>query len=169
MQENKSIYLSIYLSIWKPFWKRVYIYIYIYTPVFKKVFIQRDIYIDIYFCSLARAPVCIYTCYCPTCEKTWLNDKFSFRQVLCSNLSVKKMGYEFGLRIRWRRITRGSASSRDVFLIPKISHIIRHCKFVSQGACIFLKKKLKTTCQIGTKNPTTKKFTVEPSFSQVGQ
>ena len=47
----------------------------------------------------------------------------------------------FGLPIRWRRITRGSAASRDVFLIPKISHIIRHCKFVLQGACIFLKKK----------------------------
>ena len=47
----------------------------------------------------------------------------------------------FGLPIRWRRITRGSAASRDVFLIPKISHIIRHCKFVSQGACIFLKNK----------------------------
>ena len=26
------------------------------------------------------------------------------------------------------------------------------------------KKKLKTTCQLGTKNPTTKKFIVEPSF-----
>ena len=48
----------------------------------------------------------------------------------------------FGLPIRWRRITRGSAASRDVFLIPKISYIIRHCKFVSQGACIFLKKKI---------------------------
>ena len=47
----------------------------------------------------------------------------------------------FSLPIRWRRITRGSAASRDVFLIPKISHIIRHCKFVLQGACIFLKKK----------------------------
>ena len=47
----------------------------------------------------------------------------------------------FGLPIRWRRITRGSAASRDVFLIPKINHIIRHCKFVSQSACIFLKKK----------------------------
>ena len=34
-----------------------------------------------------------------------------------------------------------SAASRDVFLIPKISYIIRHCKFVLQGACIFLKKK----------------------------
>ena len=61
-----------------------------------------------------------------------------------------------------------SAASRDVFLIPKISYIIRHCKFVFQGACIFLKKKKKrkTTCsfQIGTKNPTKKKFIVEPSF-----
>ena len=45
----------------------------------------------------------------------------------------------FGLTIRWRRITRGSAASRDVFLIPQISYKIRHCKFVSQGACIFIK------------------------------
>ena len=80
-----------------------------------------------------------------------------------SSLATDAMA--FGLSIRWRRITRGSAASRDVFLIPKICYIIRHCKFVSQGACIFLKKKkLKTTCQIGTKNPTTKKFIVEPSF-----
>ena len=50
----------------------------------------------------------------------------------------------FGLPIRWRGITRGSAASRDVSLIPKISYIIRHCKFVSQGACIFLKKTKKT-------------------------
>ena len=59
-----------------------------------------------------------------------------------------------------------SAASRDVFLIPKISYIIRHCKFVLQGACIFLKKKRKTTCsfQIGAKKPTKKKFIVEPSF-----
>ena len=55
----------------------------------------------------------------------------------------------FDLPIRWRRITRGSAALRNVFLIPKISHIICHCKFVSQGACIFLKKKLKTTCEVG--------------------
>ena len=51
----------------------------------------------------------------------------------------------FGLAIRRRRITRGSAASRDVFLIPKISYIIRHCKFVSQSACIFLKKNPKTS------------------------
>ena len=49
----------------------------------------------------------------------------------------------FSLPIRWRGITRGSAASRDIFLISKISHIIRHCKFVLQGACIFLKEKLK--------------------------
>ena len=47
----------------------------------------------------------------------------------------------FGLPIWWRRITRGSAASRDVFLIPKISYIIRHCKFVSQGGMYFSKKK----------------------------
>ena len=53
------------------------------------------------------------------------------------------------------------------FLAMKISYKIRHCKFVLQGASIFLKrKKRKTTCsfQIGTKNPTKKKFIVEPSF-----
>ena len=37
------------------------------------------------------------------------------------------------------------------------------------GRMYFSKKKLKTTCQIGTKNATTKKFIFEPSFSQVGQ
>ena len=47
----------------------------------------------------------------------------------------------FGLLIWWRRITRGSAASRDVFLIPKLSYIIRHCKFLSQGACIFSSSK----------------------------
>ena len=46
------------------------------------------------------------------------------------------LAYQFGDA----RMTRRSATSRDVFLIPKISYIIRHCKFVSQGACIFLKK-----------------------------
>ena len=50
-----------------------------------------------------------------------------------------------------------TAASRDVFLIPKISYIIRHCKFVSQSTYIFLKntKKLKTTgsFQIGKKKP----------------
>ena len=55
-----------------------------------------------------------------------------------SSLATDAMA--FGLPIRWCRVTRGSAASRDVFLIPKISYIIRHCKFVSQGACIFLKK-----------------------------
>ena len=47
----------------------------------------------------------------------------------------------FGLPIRWRRVTRGSAASRDVFLIPKISYIIRHCTFLLQGACIFKEKR----------------------------
>ena len=50
-----------------------------------------------------------------------------------------------------------TAASRDVFLIPKISYIIRHCKFVSQSTYIFLKKtkKLKPTgsFQIGKKKP----------------
>ena len=49
----------------------------------------------------------------------------------------------FGLPIQWHRVTRRSAASPDVFLIPKISYIIRHCKFVSQDACIFLKKNSK--------------------------
>ena len=60
-----------------------------------------------------------------------------------------------------------SAASRDVFLIPKISYIIRHCKFVLQGACIFLKKKnvkRHVLFKLEQKNPTKKKFIVEPSF-----
>ena len=61
-----------------------------------------------------------------------------------------------------------SAASWAVFLIPKMSQIIRHCKFVLQGTCIFLtkRKKTQTTCSflIGTKNPTKRKFIVEASF-----
>ena len=47
-----------------------------------------------------------------------------------------------------------SAASRAVFRIPKISHVI------------LFSKKTQTTCsfQIGTKNPTKKKFIVEPRF-----
>ena len=58
-----------------------------------------------------------------------------------------------------------SAASRAVFLIPKISHVIRHCKFVLPGGCVFLKK-TQTTCsfQMGTKNPTKKIFIVVRSF-----
>ena len=69
--------------------------------------------------------------------------------------------------LAYHSVTRyNSAASRDVFLIPKISYIIRHCKFVLQGACIFLKKKTQNDMflQIGTKDPTKKKFIVEPSF-----
>ena len=78
----------------------------------------------------------------------------------------------FSLPIRWRRITRGSAASRDVFLIPKLSYIIRHCKFVSQGACIFLKKKtkkLKTTgfFQIGKKTRRIKKLSWNRVFHKL--
>ena len=59
-----------------------------------------------------------------------------------------------------------SAASRAVFLIPKISHIIRHRKFVLQGGCFFLKKKLKrhVLFKLEQKNPTRKKFIVELSF-----
>ena len=60
-----------------------------------------------------------------------------------------------------------SAASRDVFLIPKISYIIRHCKFVLQGACIFPKNKnakRDVLFKLEQKNPTKKKFIVEPSF-----
>ena len=79
----------------------LYIYIYIYTRFQKGFHIER--YIDRYiFCFLARAPVCIYTCYCPTCEKTWFNNNFSFRQVLCCNLSIKKkIMHEYCLQFSW--------------------------------------------------------------------
>ena len=86
-----------------------------------------------------------------------------------SSLATDAMA--FGLPIRWRRITRGSAASRDVFPIPKISYITRHCKFVSQGACIFLKKQKNSKRQVlfklEKKNPTKKKFIVEPSFHKL--
>ena len=73
----------------------IYIYIYIYTRF------QKGFHIDIYFCFLTRAPVCIYTCYCPTCEKTRFNNNFCFRQVPCSNLSIKKIMHVYCLQFSW--------------------------------------------------------------------
>ena len=58
-----------------------------YTRFQKGFHIKR--YIDTY--------IPLFSC-CPTCEKTWLNDKFSFRQVLCSNLSIKKIMHEHCLQ-----------------------------------------------------------------------
>ena len=48
--------------------------------------------------SCIYTPECIYTCCCPTCEKTCFSDKFSFRQVPCSNLSIKKIMHEYCLQ-----------------------------------------------------------------------
>ena len=55
-----------------------------------------------------------------------------------SSLAIDAMA--FGIAIRRRRITSVSDASLEVSLIHKISYKIHHCKFVSQGACIFLKK-----------------------------
>ena len=44
------------------------------------------------------------------------------------------------------RFQKGFHIERHVFLIPKISCIIRRCKFVLQGACIFLKKNQNDMC-----------------------
>ena len=65
------------------------------------------------------------------------------------------LAYQFA---GWRLITRGSAASWDVFLIPKISYIIRHCKFVSQGACIFPKKKTQNDMSNWNKKPDDEKI-----------
>ena len=76
----------------------------------------------------------------------------------------------FGLPIRWRHITRGSAALWDVFLIPKITYIIRHCKFVSLGACIFLKKKkkkLKTTVKLEQKTRLRKNLSLNRVFHKL--
>ena len=66
----------------------------------------------------------------------------------------------FGYRCRDNSVTPyNSAASRGVFVIPKISHIIRHRTFVLQGGCIFLKN-TQTTCsfQIGKKKPDEEKI-----------
>ena len=46
-------------------------------------------------------PCAFFTSYCPTCEKTRFNDKFSLRQVLYSNLSIKKRMHEHCLQFSW--------------------------------------------------------------------
>ena len=68
--------------------KGQFIYI-IYIHPFSKRFSYRDIDRQIYsFVLLHVHPCAFFTSYCPTCEKTRFNDKFSVRQVLCSNLSI---------------------------------------------------------------------------------
>ena len=64
-----------------------------------------------------------------------------------------------------------SGASRDVFLIPKISYIITHCKFVSQGACIFLKKTQNDMffSNRNKKPDEEKNYRWTEFFSQVGQ
>ena len=63
-----------------------------------------------------------------------------------------------------------SAASRAVFLIPKISHIIRHCKFVLQGGCFFLKKlKRHVLFKLEQRTRRRKNVSLNRVFSQVGQ
>ena len=60
----------------------------IYTRFQKGFHIKRDR--EIYtFVFLHVCPCAFFTFYCPTCQKTRFNDKFSLRQVLCSS-SLKK-------------------------------------------------------------------------------
>ena len=59
--------------------RNIYIYIYIRF--------QKGFHTDIYFCFLARKLCAFFTCHCPTCEKSRFKDKFTLRQVLCSNLT----------------------------------------------------------------------------------
>ena len=68
--------------------------------------------------------------------RTLLDSAFLMHFIKKNASSLATDAMAFDLPIRWRRITRGSAASRDVFLVPKISYIMRHCKFVSQGAFI---------------------------------
>ena len=59
-----------------------------------------------------------------------------------------------------------SAASRAVFLIPKISHIIRHCKFVLHGGCFFLKKlKLHVLFKLEQRTRRRKKLSLNRVFS----
>ena len=53
------------------------------------------------FVFLHVRPCAFFTSYCPTCEKTRFNDKFSLRQVLCSNLLIKKRMHEYCLQCSW--------------------------------------------------------------------
>ena len=63
-----------------------------------------------------------------------------------------------------------AASSRAVFLIPKISQIIRHCKFVLQGGCSFLKKlKRHVLFKLEQRTRRRKNLSLNRGFSQVGQ
>ena len=61
-------------------------YIYIHIR-FQKGFHTET---DIYFCFLARKLCAFFTCHCPTCEKSRFKDKFTLRQVLCSNLTKRE-------------------------------------------------------------------------------
>ena len=77
-QENCRQYSSI-----------IFLYIYIHTR-FQKGF-HRERYMDryIYFCSFARAPVCIFHLLLSNLWKTRFNDKFFRRRVFCSNLTCR--------------------------------------------------------------------------------
>ena len=63
-----------------------------------------------------------------------------------------------------------SSASRVVFLIPKMSHIIRHCKFVLQGGSFFLKKhKRHVLFKLEQRTRRRKNLSLNRVFSQVGQ
>ena len=98
LTQFKSTYLSIYLSIlatqsFMLHEKQKGFHIEIYRQIY--------IYIDIYFCSLARAPVCIYTCYCPTCEKLGSTIDLFFVGFFFSNL---KRTYRFEFFVFFRKM-----------------------------------------------------------------
>ena len=120
--ENLPIKFDVFKRTWTQN-NHFFIYIYICTR-FQKVF-HIEIYIDRYigcvrlgnpdldfenlnpdfsierthsFVLLHVRPCAFFTSYCPTCEKTRFNDKFFLRQVLCSNLSIKKRMHEHCLQ-----------------------------------------------------------------------
>ena len=104
----------------------------------------------------------------------------SFNQVTTNRKEVDHIPWVWGSVTRALR-ARGSsainsvtphnsAASRAVFRIPKISHVIRHCKFVLQGGCFFLKKlKRHVLFKLEQRTRRRKKLSLNRVFSQVGQ
>ena len=104
----------------------------------------------------------------------------SFNQVTTNRKEVDHIPWVWGSVTRALR-ARGSpainsvtphnsAASRAVFRILKISHVIRHCKFVLQGGCFFLNKlKRHVLFKLEQRTRRRKKLSLNRVFSQVGQ
>ena len=84
----------------------------IYIHPLSKRSSYREIYRQIYtFVLLHVRPCAFFICYCPTCEKNRLNDKFFRRRVFSSNLTCRFEFFCFrkkhppcNTNLRWRII-----------------------------------------------------------------